>query len=1035
MAIVDWTKIGSSGGGFSNLRTKEEDEEEKKKRLAGIKSVGNIVDWSKVKSSGKTRNVYNFTPEQIRGGLEAEQARWEETRRQEESNKPKKNYRQQLWSNISQGFDELRKTDSPSFKIMAALAPTVYPGSKIAEYIQTPDKLKGDIKSLADIVRAFPRAYSSAGLTLAGQEEYQPEGKFEETLLGKEKIKDVWGRGQDALQFLGLNNKVSTKYALPVGLALTALDLAPVGGGGAKTKILKEFAAAKDVDAVWKTASKYGMNLNMTEINALMKAQSPREVGNIIGKTLETLKTPVAEGADASKAKLVAMGEKPGINVDRLNITDEAKQNIVNAYESIRPDIEKSFGRPLSNDEMVAMADKTQETAKRVIGREETKKWEAATFNLRRQLADQAEKGTLTQDFINNIKTLKSLSEDAGRKLQSFSKEAGPQDTNMHQVIKAILDKTGNTADDLLKEAQGVDFNDQKQAAEFYRKFVAPKTSEWVDLIRYNSMLTSPLTHIVNISSNLINTGIVAPFEKLARGGIDFLASNIKGRERQYFAGEGVAHLTNYLKGIPKAFDNFAGVMAGRRGYTNLDLRSMPVATKGAKGAVAGFLSYPLRLLEGMDQFFMALGESGELGSLAYREGKTGKPILGKELLAQRESMYRLFRQDIKSADQGHLLNAIDTVTQTLFQYRNHKNPLISNLAKFTVPFLKTPMNIFKQGVEYSPVGFGTLAGATNKTEQLSKAIIGSSVFGGAAMLWGSGRLTWEEPTGTNQQNEWRAKGKQPYSIKIGDTWVSYQKLPPPIAFPLAMVACLNDTYENGKIDDNYIDVVLKSVAKYGTFLSDQSYAKSIGDALTAVRGGESGIAKLISSYAQQMIPMRAGAGWLAKLTDNIQRKPEKDASIIDKQVQYLIAQVPGLSRYVPARTDVTGKPIENPHNIVNALSPFKISTEKTQTPEEFAADAKVQIRQLRASNNPNDKRKATELVGAIKEKKLGVTEKETKFKNLGVYDGSRAKAIFNYIKDLDREEFIKVMRRLRASGIMSDEVIKQVRILIRDNK
>jgi len=43
-----------------------------------------LVDWSKVESTEKLKDVYNISPELVSSGLEQEKARWEETKRQEE---------------------------------------------------------------------------------------------------------------------------------------------------------------------------------------------------------------------------------------------------------------------------------------------------------------------------------------------------------------------------------------------------------------------------------------------------------------------------------------------------------------------------------------------------------------------------------------------------------------------------------------------------------------------------------------------------------------------------------------------------------------------------------------------------------------------------------------------------------------------------------------------------------------------------------------------------------------------------------------
>ena len=540
----------------------------------------------------------------------------------------------------------------------------------------------------------------------------------------------------------------------------------------------------------------------------------------------------------------------------------------------------------------------------------------------RQQLAAAAESGKVNKEFIENLLTVKTMGTDIARKLQSLSIKA-EEATSMQMVLEAVIRQTDNVTE-VYNAAKGIDFNDFKQATDFYRKFIKPSFGEWVDALRYNSMLSSPNTHIINVFSNAVNSTIFAPLEKAVAGGLDFLGSAITGAGRKHFAGESLSYLKGYFSNVKEATKRFSDVMAGRRMITHLDVRNIPLATKGIKGKIASALNVPMKLLEASDQFFTALtagGESAALGLKASRGIKVGNIALQ----AEQRAAYRLFRQELFPEGQGVVLDAVDQFTNMVSNLRNSKNPIVSTVSKFTVPFLRTPMNIFKQGIEYSPLGFTTLVKSTDKTTQMAKAMIGSSIFAGAGLMVASDRLTFEEPASATQRDAWRAAGRQPYSVKLGDKWYSYQKLPPPLAYPLAMVAAMKWTQENKGADDDWGDAVLSGIAKYGSFLADQSYAKSFGDLLDAVQGAESSISKLISNYPQQVIPFRALGGWFARLFDEYQRKIDNKAGFIDKQMQQLMLNIPFLSQKVPARTDAEGNLLEADNRVLNAFSPIRI--------------------------------------------------------------------------------------------------------------
>lgn len=626
------------------------------------------------------------------------------------------------------------------------------------------------------------------------------------------------------------------------------------------------------------------------------------------------------------------------INVNRLNISNRAKGRIDKAIEEVKPQIEAKIGTRLTNKEAVQLAANSSKTLTSAVGRQQTKEWEAALLKTRQQLAASAKSNTLDKAFIENLQVVKTLATDTARKLQSFSISADPIKATPKQAILEGILKVETDTNKILKAAKGVDFSDANQATDFYRRFVKPNAGEWVDLLRYNSMLSSPLTHIKNIATNTLQVGLVKPVEKTLTGVIDVFSKN-----RTSFAGEGAAYSMGTARSLGKAVSKFADVMSGKAGFTNLDLKYIPTST----GKVTKFLSFQTKLLEGMDQFFTELATGGEKAALSLKKSK-GVKVGNLDITAADSASQTIFRGELGNSQQGHLLDGLDRLTGLVETARNSSNPLIKTIAKFSLPFVRTPTNIFKQGIEYSPAGLLTTIGAKNVNEQISKAIIGSTVFGGAATLLGSGRLTWAEPINEKQKHEFRAAGMQPYAVKFGDKWVSFKYLGP-LSFPLAMVAAIDYELKQGRLDDTTSERILGGVARYGEFLTDQSYAKGIGDLLKAAGGDESGIARVVGNYPQQLVPLRALGGWMARLTDPTQRKISKDVGFIDKQVQLLMQNIPGLSQKLEPRLDSQGNPIPNQNRVFNAFSPLTVTTENQVGKEIYQSseDKRAENRQI----------------------------------------------------------------------------------------
>jgi hypothetical protein len=683
------------------------------------------------------------------------------------------------------------------------------------------------------------------------------------------------------------------------------------------------------VEQVAKEATEAGIKKILTKAGAkevddalaakLAGTSDPKEVSSILNNMSGAPKTPPRAPQE--------------LNVDRLEVSDDAKAAIKAATSGGDP---KTV---LTHDDVIAIA-KGAGIDLKTHTLEQTRDTIARQLNLRQNIVDLSNKfdaaraegnNAAATDYLAQIATLGRYSTEQGtdiaRQLSARRIIANELASPMQRVFQ-LLDKAGVNPEVYAAKGANVDFSDANQVVRFYREMVPPKASEWIDEVRYNSMLSSPSTQIVNVSSNLGNTLVVAPIEKTLTGVLDAAHSAFTGAPRKHAIGEGGAYVKGYAKSVPEAIDRFKQVMSGAGEYTNLDNAAhMPLAAHG-DNKVHDVLSFPMRLLEGFDQLFTTMTQSGVTAGLEHRAAK-GIKVRNAANEAVAEAAYRVYRQPIGDKSQGYLLRAIDEPTNYLQRLRTSKNPVVAVPAKFTVPFVRTVMNIFKQGIEYSPAGLATLPGATKKTEQLSKAIMGTAVVGTAAALLGDDKLTWAEPTDAKKRDAFRAAGKQPYSLKVGENWYQFSKLPPVIAFNLAWVAGLDDAMKTSKVNENGFDNLLTAAAKYGQFLSDQTYVQSAGNFLKAVQGNQENFTQLIGSYPQQLVPFRGLMNWVATATDDTMRKINTDASFVDKQVQNFMLAIPGLREHVPERLDANGVGIPAQHPGLNAVSPVRVTTEE----------------------------------------------------------------------------------------------------------
>ncbi|MDP3763773.1 MAG: hypothetical protein Q8Q92_03995, partial [bacterium] len=521
--------------------------------------------------------------------------------------------------------------------------------------------------------------------------------------------------------------------------------------------------------------------------------------------------------------------EDSAVNLENLKVSDDAKIKILEATKELGNKIENQTGKVLSHEEVIE-ASKSAEIIAEGVSREATLQFQASLLATRKHLAALAEQNELTPEFLDAVRVMANLVTDIARNLESFKIEVMPEFASVKTKIIKDLIKLGKSSEEILKASKGVDFTSEQQVAQFYRNFVKPTLSEQLDEFAYMNILSSPLTHIVNTFSNMLQLTALNPLTKLASGGIDFIASKLTGAERYHYVSEVPDFYKGALNAVPKAFSLAADIMAGKKHLERPDIKHIPTLSKYVDWGTLKVGKFVLRALEASDILFRTMIEAGEIEALSKSLGHAPneKELAKIEKEARKRAEYYVFRQKPDAGNesgQGKLLSAIDQLTNAVYRLRAVPG------FKWFIRFVQTPMNILKQGIEYSPAGLATLPGAKDKTEQAAKAAIGSLVFAGASWLASAGLTTWAAPTSEKEKNEFYAANLQPYSVRIGDHWISYSKLGP-LSYPIAMASALHYfTKESPKaLTDSEMDKVVDALTGIMRFFSDQSYMRGLGD-------------------------------------------------------------------------------------------------------------------------------------------------------------------------------------------------------------
>jgi len=517
---------------------------------------------------------------------------------------------------------------------------------------------------------------------------------------------------------------------------------------------------------------------------------------------------------------------------------------------------------------------------------------------------------------------------EAGRALSQFRMSADSR-LPRGRVLKEMLDNAGGR-DDLENAAKAIiDLqkvtNDPAKVNEFAAKALKPKFKDKLIELWYNSLLSGPQTHAVNILSNSMTAALQLPehVAAAALGGVRRAFS--RGEVDRVMGSEIGARAVGLMQGTKEGLRAFA--RTARTGQSLDPLSKVESAEREAISGLKGkIIRTPTRLLSAEDELFKGIGRRMELNGLAVRQA--AKEGLKGDAFNRRVA-------DLSA-------NPTDEMLERSFDYARYvtfQRPLgkvgqgLQNITaewpvlKLFLPFIRTPSNIFKYVLERSPAApvvkewrADFAAGGAKRDLALAKMALGTGLGMLVTDLAAQGHITGSGPADEGAKDLLNADGWQPYSIRIGDTYYSYQRLDP-IASTLGVAADLAGTseYMTEKQREKSAALVAAAVLKN---LSNKTWLSGISSVVEAIDDPDRSAKGLISRLAGS-IAVPAGVAQVARTTDPILREAREPIDAIK-------ARIPVLSQSLPARTNVWGQPIVNEGGVgPNIISPIWKSTRR----------------------------------------------------------------------------------------------------------
>lgn len=587
---------------------------------------------------------------------------------------------------------------------------------------------------------------------------------------------------------------------------------------------------------------KFAGNINLDKIN------EPKEIKSIIKKIAK--ENDSFKEARRGVVKFGSKGENLEALARTLNVSDAEllKRKIGQAFNS-----EEVYAARLLFDEALKDAYDLSTIAKSA---------DASQVDLVRFENAMARVASIQEQIAG-------ITAEAGRALRSFREAVGPASSKnpkvRDKIIQDYIKSSGGTAriQDIAKKMSMLE--DEAQLAKFARDRYKPTFNDYVQEYWINSLLSSPSTHIVNILSNTLVAGLT-PLEYFGSALIGKLR---KGGDKITF-GEAGARLLGSVYG---ALD---GVRAAKKAIvegevldpmTKLELQRQE-AIPGPLGSV---IRVPGKALVAEDAFFKSIGYRQELWGRAFRQAqKEGKGL---------KRAYELMKNPDEWAPDVHLdaiqAGRYQTFTEPLGDGRfgTLGSALQKAIAKmpalrYIFPFVRTPVNIVRYAFERFP---GTALFTTRYREAIArggreadlaraKLAVGSTITAGVVTHALAGNITGRGPSDFRERAVMFETGWQPYSIRVGDKYYSYNRFEP-IGILFGITADMVDIYkyvEEAKLkgeEDALLELGSMIIASVTENITNKTFLTGLSDAIQILNDPDRYASDNLRRFAGSFIP------------------------------------------------------------------------------------------------------------------------------------------------------------------------------------
>lgn len=510
------------------------------------------------------------------------------------------------------------------------------------------------------------------------------------------------------------------------------------------------------------------------------------------------------------------------------------------------------------------------------------------------------------------------LRSEAGRSLQALKKDVAELDLRLNTLYTRIKNRPAIERQAIIERIVNTNLDDNKRFLELIREVSEPSFIEKFAEYSVAAKLWNPTTHIVNLAGNTL---------------------------RQ------VADLAITAGTNPKALmADLAGISTGMRHGLKQALRALTdegyaatlskyIETGGIAPAIGGKLGTiartPFRFLGAGDQIFRSIAYQRSLYRQAFEKVKGMKGNVDENMKTFLEKpTFEMMEEAQKQASRMTFQEEMPELVRKINSFRNidssqSKGRQLSGLVfRLFVPFLKTPLNLARQAVDFSPLGFLKVAKNRKKyfvggeiTEEgrrrIGEAVIGTSIIATGISLLENDLLTGGAPKEKKARALFYSQGKLPYSVKINDTWVQYKRVEP-FSTILSLVADIGQLSEDKTEDDGKF---MKAVSHIGSQVKDKTFLQGFSSFMDLFGSDWERERAVKNIVVGSTLPSFVGA--ISRTVDPTIRESEG-------VLEAYQAAIPFASKNLPARIDFLGNAIERSNQGLNYLfNPIQTSIEE----------------------------------------------------------------------------------------------------------